>query len=209
MSARLPNSMRILSRSGRKFWDNSRILSREATGSAAENPTKAKKIIGVTFVTPLLVSGVGLSVLNTTFCLGSDNASSSNGFGSSFAFIVPEELEDVNVSDAWKDQKAVTECIWGGAVGFFAGYAFQKALKLVAVSVGTAFLMVQVGSRMGYIEVDWKQIEEDAQKATEARGRALSDKAKLYYKKGISLVKNHFPSSFGFGCGFAVSLFFM
>ncbi|KAJ0070154.1 hypothetical protein NL108_002475, partial [Boleophthalmus pectinirostris] len=46
-----------------------------------------------------------------------------------------------------------------------AGYLFQKVGKVAATAVGGGLLMLQIANNSGYIQVDWKRVEKDVNKA--------------------------------------------
>uniref|UniRef100_A0A7M4FKT9 FUN14 domain containing 1 n=1 Tax=Crocodylus porosus TaxID=8502 RepID=A0A7M4FKT9_CROPO len=53
----------------------------------------------------------------------------------------------------------------GGVTGWCAGFLFQKVGKLAATAVGGGFLLLQIASHSGYVQVDWKRVEKDVNKA--------------------------------------------
>lgn len=53
----------------------------------------------------------------------------------------------------------------GGVTGWCAGFLFQKVGKLAATAVGGGFLLLQIASHGGYIQIDWKRVEKDVNKA--------------------------------------------
>ncbi|XP_020317522.2 FUN14 domain-containing protein 1 isoform X3 [Oncorhynchus kisutch] len=46
-----------------------------------------------------------------------------------------------------------------------AGYLFQKVGKIAATAVGGGFLLLQIANHSGYVQVDWKRVEKDVNKA--------------------------------------------
>ena len=42
---------------------------------------------------------------------------------------------------------------------------FQKVGKLAATAVGGGFLLLQIASHSGYVQIDWKRVEKDVNKA--------------------------------------------
>uniref|UniRef100_A0A8C6LCT5 FUN14 domain-containing protein 2 n=1 Tax=Nothobranchius furzeri TaxID=105023 RepID=A0A8C6LCT5_NOTFU len=53
----------------------------------------------------------------------------------------------------------------GGVSGWCAGYLFQKVGKVAATAVGGGLLLLQIANNSGYIQVDWKRVEKDVNKA--------------------------------------------
>ncbi|XP_077150930.1 FUN14 domain-containing protein 1 isoform X1 [Ranitomeya variabilis] len=58
-----------------------------------------------------------------------------------------------------------TQIVMGGVTGWCAGFLFQKVGKLAATAVGGGFLLLQIASHGGYIQIDWKRVEKDVNKA--------------------------------------------
>uniref|UniRef100_A0A4X2QWJ7 FUN14 domain-containing protein 1 n=1 Tax=Xenopus tropicalis TaxID=8364 RepID=A0A4X2QWJ7_XENTR len=58
-----------------------------------------------------------------------------------------------------------TQIVMGGVSGWCAGFLFQKVGKLAATAVGGGFLLLQIASHGGYIQIDWKRVEKDVNKA--------------------------------------------
>ncbi|XP_059576767.1 FUN14 domain-containing protein 1 isoform X1 [Alligator mississippiensis] len=58
-----------------------------------------------------------------------------------------------------------TQIAMGGVTGWCAGFLFQKVGKLAATAVGGGFLLLQIASHSGYVQVDWKRVEKDVNKA--------------------------------------------
>ncbi|KAJ8358079.1 hypothetical protein AAFF_G00036630, partial [Aldrovandia affinis] len=45
------------------------------------------------------------------------------------------------------------------------GYLFQRVGKIAATAVGGGFLLLQIANHSGYVQVDWKKVEKDVNKA--------------------------------------------
>ncbi|XP_037542547.1 FUN14 domain-containing protein 1 [Nematolebias whitei] len=58
-----------------------------------------------------------------------------------------------------------TQIALGGVSGWCAGYLFQKVGKVAATAVGGGLLLLQIANNSGYIQVDWKRVEKDVNKA--------------------------------------------
>ncbi|KAK7882330.1 hypothetical protein WMY93_028504 [Mugilogobius chulae] len=58
-----------------------------------------------------------------------------------------------------------TQIAIGGVSGWCTGYLFQKVGKVAATAVGGGLLMLQIANNSGYIQVDWKRVEKDVNKA--------------------------------------------
>uniref|UniRef100_A0A8C9RFJ2 FUN14 domain containing 1 n=1 Tax=Scleropages formosus TaxID=113540 RepID=A0A8C9RFJ2_SCLFO len=58
-----------------------------------------------------------------------------------------------------------TQIMMGGVTGWCAGYLFQRVGKIVATALGGGFLLLQIANHTGYVQVDWKRVENDVNKA--------------------------------------------
>uniref|UniRef100_A0A1A8LCG5 FUN14 domain containing 1 n=1 Tax=Nothobranchius pienaari TaxID=704102 RepID=A0A1A8LCG5_9TELE len=58
-----------------------------------------------------------------------------------------------------------TQLVMGGVTGWCAGYVFQRVGKIAATAVGGGFLLLQIANHSGYVQVDWKKVEKDVNKA--------------------------------------------
>uniref|UniRef100_A0A2K5N0L8 FUN14 domain containing 1 n=1 Tax=Cercocebus atys TaxID=9531 RepID=A0A2K5N0L8_CERAT len=54
-----------------------------------------------------------------------------------------------------------TQIVMGGVPGFL----FHKVGKLAATAVGGGFLLRQIASHSGYVQIDWKRVEKAVNKA--------------------------------------------
>lgn len=48
------------------------------------------------------------------------------------------------------------------AMGYFSGMAFRRVGRAVGVVIGLGFMGLQTAKSMGYIDVDWTKIKDDA-----------------------------------------------
>uniref|UniRef100_A0A8C7C8M0 FUN14 domain-containing protein 1 n=1 Tax=Oncorhynchus kisutch TaxID=8019 RepID=A0A8C7C8M0_ONCKI len=58
-----------------------------------------------------------------------------------------------------------TQIAMGGVTGWCAGYLFQRVGKIAATAIGGGFLLLQIANHSGYVQVDWKKVEKDVNKA--------------------------------------------
>uniref|UniRef100_A0A3P8RYH7 FUN14 domain containing 1 n=1 Tax=Amphiprion percula TaxID=161767 RepID=A0A3P8RYH7_AMPPE len=58
-----------------------------------------------------------------------------------------------------------TQLMMGGVTGWCAGYVFQRVGKIAATAIGGGFLLLQIANHSGYVQVDWKKVEKDVNKA--------------------------------------------
>lgn len=93
---------------------------------------------------------------------------------------------------------------FGSVVGFCSGYAVKQAGKLAAVVIGTGFIAVQTAASLGYIDVNWTKVKDDAIKSvdTNGDGELGADDLKVYWKKVKALLTRNLPNTGGFSLGF-------
>ena len=58
-----------------------------------------------------------------------------------------------------------TQIVMGGVSGWCVGFLFQKLRKLAATAVGGGFLLLQIASHSGCVQINWKRVEKDVNKA--------------------------------------------
>ena len=63
-----------------------------------------------------------------------------------------------------KLKPALSQLSFGSVVGYCSGYAMKKVGKAVAFVIGVGFVGLQTASHMGYIDVNWIKIRDDALK---------------------------------------------
>jgi len=89
---------------------------------------------------------------------------------------------------------------FGGLLGYAAGYATQKALKLLLFVLGFLFVAVQVLAYYGFVDVHWM----DVQSAVEP----ILDQPRLssYTNLFLGILKTNLPFAGGFTGGFLLGL---
>ncbi|XP_077584169.1 FUN14 domain-containing protein 1 [Stigmatopora nigra] len=102
-----------------------------------------------------------------------------------------------------------TQLAIGGVSGWCAGYLFQKVGKVAATSVGGGLLLLQIANNSGYIQVDWKRVEKDVNKAKK-QIKKNSDKAapelNTLVERSTEFVKKNIVVTSGFVGGFLLGL---
>uniref|UniRef100_A0A8C5Q0K1 FUN14 domain-containing protein 1 n=1 Tax=Leptobrachium leishanense TaxID=445787 RepID=A0A8C5Q0K1_9ANUR len=73
-----------------------------------------------------------------------------------------------------------TQIVMGGGTGWCVGFLFQKVGKLAATAVQGGFLLLQIASHNGYVQIDWKRVEKDVNKAKQkgTRHASLSERGR-------------------------------
>ncbi|XP_056436364.1 FUN14 domain-containing protein 1-like [Gadus chalcogrammus] len=102
-----------------------------------------------------------------------------------------------------------TQIALGGASGWCAGYLCQKVGKVAATAVGGGLLLLQIANNTGYIQVDWKRVEKDVDKA-KRQLKKNTDKAvpelNTFMEKSTDFVKKNIVVTSGFVGGFLLGL---
>ncbi|XP_062236200.1 FUN14 domain-containing protein 1 isoform X2 [Platichthys flesus] len=104
-----------------------------------------------------------------------------------------------------------TQIAMGGVTGWCAGYVFQRVGKIAATAVGGGFLLLQIANHSGYVQVDWKKVEKDVNKAKKHL-KKRADKAVpeintfIEEVKATDFIKRNIVMSSGFVGGFFLGL---
>ncbi|XP_076013384.1 FUN14 domain-containing protein 1 [Genypterus blacodes] len=102
-----------------------------------------------------------------------------------------------------------TQLAIGGASGWCAGYLFQKVGKVAATAVGGGLLLLQIANNTGYIQVDWKRVEKDVDKAKRQLKKTTNQADKeitTLFEKSTVFVKKNIVVTSGFVGGFLLGL---
>ncbi|KAM9732207.1 FUN14 domain-containing protein 1-like [Dama dama] len=90
-----------------------------------------------------------------------------------------------------------------------AGFLFQKVGKLAATAVGGGFLLLQIASHSGYVQIDWKRVEKDVNKAKrqiKKRANKAAPEINNIIEEATEFVKQNIVISSGFVGGFLLGL---
>lgn len=102
-----------------------------------------------------------------------------------------------------------TQIVMGGVTGWCAGFLFQKVGKLAATAVGGGFLLLQVASHSGYVQIDWKRVEKDVNKAKrqiKKRANKAAPEINNIIEEATDFIKQNIVISSGFVGGFLLGL---
>jgi uncharacterized membrane protein (Fun14 family) len=87
---------------------------------------------------------------------------------------------------------------FGGVAGAVVGYAAKKVTKLIAITLGLVFLLVQYLVYMHFVTVDWHAVQSTAEHVWQnPQGITLADRA-------WAVLSANLPFGGGFVAGFAL-----
>ena len=103
-----------------------------------------------------------------------------------------------------KLKPALTKITFGSLVGYCSGVATKKIGRALAIVAGVGFMLVQGAVYSGYIDVDWKKVQDDVASKVDANkdGALSAEDAKEYWKKVKSILTHNIPNAGGFSLGF-------
>ena len=99
---------------------------------------------------------------------------------------------------------ALTKITFGSLVGYCSGVATKKIGRALAIVAGMGFMIVQGAVYSGYIDVDWKKVQDDVASKVDANkdGSLTAEDAKAYWKKLKQILTHNIPNAGGFSLGF-------
>jgi len=100
-------------------------------------------------------------------------------------------------------QETVGQLSFGVAAGIASGYALRAAGKVAAVAAGTGFILMQSLAYLGYVDVDWGQIERSYTEALDLDrdGRVTTNDLRLMWGKTQEVLTFNLPAGVGFSAG--------
>lgn len=107
-----------------------------------------------------------------------------------------------------KMKPILAQLSFGSVMGYCSGMALKKVGKAVAFVVGIGFAGLQTAVHMGYIDVDWSKVKNDALKPLDITkdGKINIDDVKSYWKKVREVLTHKVPDAAGFSLGFLCGL---
>ncbi|XP_039601084.1 FUN14 domain-containing protein 1 isoform X2 [Polypterus senegalus] len=102
-----------------------------------------------------------------------------------------------------------TQIMMGGVTGWCAGYLFQRVGKIAATAIGGGFLLLQIANHSGYVQVDWKKVEKDVNKAKKhlkKKANKAAPEINSFIEESTEFVKKNIVLSGGFVGGFLLGL---
>lgn len=86
---------------------------------------------------------------------------------------------------------------------------FQRVGKIAATAIGGGFLLLQIANHSGYVQVDWKKVEKDVNKAKKhlkKRTKQAAPEINSFFEEATEFVKKNIVLSSGFVGGFLLGL---
>lgn len=82
--------------------------------------------------------------------------------------------------------------------------ATKKIGRALAIVAGVGFMIVQGAIYSGYVDVDWKKVQDDVAKKVDVNkdGALTAEDAKAYWQKLKKILTNGIPDAGGFSLGF-------
>jgi len=99
----------------------------------------------------------------------------------------------------------------GAATGWFTGAMVGKVGKVLAAALGGSILLINMGTRAGYVSVDWDRIEVDMQCAGERITQRLieeheNDRTRRFAEHFSVFVRRNVVTAGGFAAGFFLGM---
>lgn len=97
-------------------------------------------------------------------------------------------------------QPYIGQLSFGGIAGFATGFAIKKIGRVLAITLGLIFIVVQVLASMGYISVDWTRIQKDVEPMLG------QERLKGAWDALVSVLTNNLPFAGAFVAGLLIGL---
>ncbi|XP_057302043.1 FUN14 domain-containing protein 1A-like [Hydractinia symbiolongicarpus] len=99
----------------------------------------------------------------------------------------------------------------GGATGWLTGYMVGKVGRAMAAAVGGSILLINMGTRAGYVTVDWEKVDNDMRSASDKVNRKIQEQredeeTKRLFDKGILFIRRNVVMVGGFAAGFFLGM---
>jgi len=127
--------------------------------------------------------------------------------GSSYTKAVVSRVVALDLSD----KSTYVQLGVGGATGWLTGYMVGKVGRVMATAVGGTILLINMGTRAGYITVDWEKVDEDMKIASDEINKKLveqkeNEEAKKLFDKASLFVRRNLVTAGGFAAGFFLGI---
>lgn len=165
-----------------------------------------------------MMLGAGIYIFydhNTAHCAGNTNSSKSAANISSSSGSNDKNNDKDNNNDAVQAflkqyGPHLGQLGFGGCLGFCSGMAFKKLGREVAVIIGLGFATLQSLSYLGYIDIDYNKLKNDAIKSLDQDGDNDFDYMDLLHiwKRVKAVLLYNLPSSGGFTTGFMLGTYY-
>lgn len=151
-----------------------------------------------------LCSMITLSLLynNVSNCAASSD-DDNNGYNS-----LPSDDFFSKIIDQYTPE--LQQVSLGSVMGFFTGVAARKISDMAAILIGLSFISLQSLQYLGYININYKQVNDAVINTMDVDGDGTITKEdfKIIYNKFKSIILFNLPSAGGFSAGFTFGLFY-
>lgn len=120
-----------------------------------------------------------------------------------------KDKNDDAIAEAIEKAKPIaSKLTFGGIVGYCSGAAAKKVGQAIAIVGGLMFISVQSAVYSGYVDVDWKKVQDDAiaKVDTDGDGELTVSDLKNYWLKYKKILTHNIPNASGFSLGFLYGL---
>ena len=127
--------------------------------------------------------------------------------GEPYSEMIKRYLLTVDLSN----QSTAVQLGIGGATGWFTGHLVGKVGKVLAGAIGGSLLLINMGTRAGYITVDWEKVEDDMQEAGQNISQRLmeernNDRTRRFVDQVSVFVRRNVVTAGGFAAGFFLGM---
>eukprot|EP00794_Sanderia_malayensis_P010973 gene10973-12136_t len=108
-------------------------------------------------------------------------------------------------------QPVYTQAAVGGATGWISGFAFSRVGKAFTAALGGSLLLIHLGSRAGYITVEWERLDKDVKSAQKNFSKKFTKNqnpraTKSFLRKGTKFLSKNMTAVGGFLGGFFLGM---
>ncbi len=133
--------------------------------------------------------------------------SSSSNPNSGDPYAPPNDDDDIN-SILSQYGPLIQQFSLSSLLGYCSAVSAKRIGKTLAFIGGLAFVSLQAMVHKGYIQVDWKKIEQSVKDAvdTDKDGEITDKDVQRYWERVKKFLTENIPDASGFGLGFMIGL---
>lgn len=127
--------------------------------------------------------------------------------GESYTHAIKRQLLSVDLSN----QSTYVQLGIGGATGWFTGVMVGKVGKALAAALGGSILLINMGTRAGYLTVDWEKVDNDMRDASDKITQRIIEEQQNNRTQRIvdqvsMFVRRNVVTAGGFAAGFFLGM---